>query len=93
MTTRAPIVFPDAEGHFGPYGGRFVPETLMEPLRELEAAYAEARRDPAFGEALAAALRDYVGRPTPLTSAARLSERLGCRVLLKREDLCHTGAH
>jgi tryptophan synthase beta chain len=84
---------PDAAGHFGPYGGRYVPETLMEPLRELTAAYEEARRDPAFGAALAAALRDYVGRPTPLTPAARLSERLGCRVLLKREDLCHTGAH
>jgi tryptophan synthase beta chain len=84
---------PDAAGHFGPYGGRFVPETLMEPLRELEAAYAEARRDPAFAAALAAALRDYVGRPTPLTFASRLSETFGCRVFLKREDLCHTGAH
>jgi tryptophan synthase beta chain len=84
---------PDAAGRFGPYGGRFVPETLMEPLRELEAAYLEARRDPAFRSELAARLRDYVGRPTPLGEAARLSERLGCRVLLKREDLCHTGAH
>jgi tryptophan synthase beta chain len=86
-------VQPDAEGHFGPYGGRFVPETLMEPLRELTAAYAEARRDPAFRSALDTALREYVGRPTPLTFAARLSEQLGCRVFLKREDLCHTGAH
>ena len=84
---------PDAQGHFGPYGGRFVPETLMEPLRELEAAYAEARRDPAFRAELARLLRDFVGRPTPLTFAGRLSERLGCRVWLKREDLCHTGAH
>ena len=84
---------PDAEGHFGPYGGRYVPETLMEPLRELEAAYAEARRDPGFRRDLDALLRDYVGRPTPLTLAARISERLGCRVYLKREDLCHTGAH
>ncbi len=84
---------PDAQGHFGPYGGRFVPETLMEPLRELEAAYAEARRDPAFREELARLLRDFVGRPTPLTFAGRLSDRLGCRVWLKREDLCHTGAH
>jgi tryptophan synthase beta chain len=92
MTGRT-AVQPDAEGHFGPYGGRFVPETLMEPLRELEAAYGEARRDPAFRAALAGALRDYVGRPTPLTFAARLSEELGCRVFLKREDLCHTGAH
>jgi tryptophan synthase beta chain len=84
---------PDEQGHFGPYGGRYVPETLMEPLRELEAAYAEARRDPAFREEFARLLRDYVGRPTPLTFAGRLSERLGCRVWLKREDLCHTGAH
>jgi tryptophan synthase beta chain len=84
---------PDSAGHFGPYGGRYVPETLMEPLRELEAAYAEARRDPAFRRELADRLRDYVGRPTPLTFASRLSERLGCRVYLKREDLCHTGAH
>ncbi len=86
-------VWPDASGHFGPYGGRFVPETLMEPLRELEAAYADARRDPAFRAELAALLRDYVGRPTPLGRAERLSEKLGCRVYLKREDLCHTGAH
>jgi tryptophan synthase beta chain len=83
----------DATGHFGPYGGRFVPETLMEPLRELEEAYAEARRDPAFQAELFAALRDYVGRPTPITRAARLSEALGLSVWLKREDLCHTGAH
>jgi tryptophan synthase beta chain len=85
--------WPDARGHFGPYGGRYVPETLMEPLRELEAVYAEARQDPAFGAAYRTLLRDYVGRPTPLGLAARLSERLGCRVYLKREDLCHTGAH
>jgi tryptophan synthase beta chain len=86
-------VWPDESGHFGPYGGRFVPETLMEPLRELESAYVEARRDPTFRQELAALLRDYVGRPTPLGLAPRLSERLGCRVYLKREDLCHTGAH
>jgi tryptophan synthase beta chain len=85
--------WPDARGHFGPYGGIFVPETLMEPLRELEAAYAEARRDPAFGQEVGGLLHDYVGRPTPLTFAGRLSERLGCRLYLKREDLCHTGAH
>jgi tryptophan synthase beta chain len=84
---------PDAQGHFGPYGGRYVPETLMEPLLELEAAYAEARRDASFRAELQALLRDYVGRPTPLGLAARLSERLACRVFLKREDLCHTGAH
>jgi tryptophan synthase beta chain len=84
---------PDAAGHFGAYGGSFVPETLMEPLRELCVAYAEASADPAFRRELAERLRDFVGRPTPLTLAPRLSERLGCRVLLKREDLCHTGAH
>jgi tryptophan synthase beta chain len=70
-----------------------VPETLMEPLRELEKAYAQARRDPSFRKELRDLLRDYVGRPTPVTLASRLSERLGCRVHLKREDLCHTGAH
>jgi tryptophan synthase beta chain len=85
--------WPDAGGHFGPYGGRYVPETLMEPLRELEAEYEAARCDPAFEAEYTRLLHDYVGRPTPLCHAARLSERLGCRVLLKREDLCHTGAH
>jgi tryptophan synthase beta chain len=84
---------PEGGGRFGPFGGRYVPETLMEPLRELEAAYAEARRDPAFRVSLTDALRDYVGRPTPLTLAGRLSARVGCRLYLKREDLCHTGAH
>ncbi len=84
---------PDAAGHFGPYGGRYVPETLMEPLRALEEAYAEARLDPAFGQELDRLLRDFVGRPTPLTLAERLSAATGCRVYLKREDLCHTGAH
>ena len=91
MTARA--VWPDENGRFGPYGGRFVPETLMEPLLELEAAYLEARRDPAFRRQLADLLRDYVGRPTPLTQAANLSRHLACRLWLKREDLCHTGAH
>jgi len=86
-------MMPDAAGHFGPYGGRFVPETLMEPLRELEEAYAAALADPSFGAELSAVLRDFVGRPTPITRAARLSERLGCEIFLKREDLCHTGAH
>jgi tryptophan synthase beta chain len=84
---------PDAAGHFGPYGGRYVPETLMEPLAELERAYAAARADAGFRAELQALLRDYVGRPTPLGLASRLSERLGCSVYLKREDLCHTGAH
>jgi tryptophan synthase beta chain len=81
------------EGRFGPYGGRYVPETLMAPLQELEAAWQEARRDPGFAAELERLLRDYVGRPTALTSAQRLSAALGCRVFLKREDLCHTGAH
>jgi tryptophan synthase beta chain len=85
--------WPDRAGHFGPYGGRYVPETLMEPLRELEAAWTEARQDAGFQEELERLLRDYVGRPTPLSLATRLSGRLGCRVWLKREDLCHTGAH
>jgi len=91
--TLADVPRPDAEGRFGPYGGRYVPETLMEPLRELEAAYAEARKDPAFREELRRLLADFVGRPTPLTHAERLSERLGLRLYLKREDLCHSGAH
>jgi tryptophan synthase beta chain len=86
--------WPDARGHFGPYGGRFVPETLMAPLLELEQAYREARRDPRFQARLAALLRDYAGRPTPLTFARRLTEHAGgARIYLKREDLCHTGAH
>jgi tryptophan synthase beta chain len=85
--------WPDAAGHYGPYGGRYVPETLMEPLRELQEAYASARSEPSFGQELDRLLRDFVGRPTPLTLAERLSAATGCRVYLKREDLCHTGAH
>jgi tryptophan synthase beta chain len=85
---------PDARGHFGPYGGRFVPETLMTPLIELERAYAAARRDRRFQARLAALLGSYAGRPTPLYFAARLTEHCGgARIYLKREDLCHTGAH
>jgi tryptophan synthase beta chain len=85
---------PDAGGHFGPYGGRFVPETLMEPLLQLEAAYRSARRDPAFLADLDDLLRNYSGRPTALTRARRLEGHLGGgRVYLKREDLNHTGAH
>jgi tryptophan synthase beta chain len=83
----------EVEGRFGPYGGRYVPETLIPALDELDAAWAEARRDAAFGEQLEALLRDFVGRPTPLYLAERLSERAGRRVYLKREDLAHTGAH
>ncbi|MFB3816527.1 MAG: tryptophan synthase subunit beta [Candidatus Methylomirabilales bacterium] len=85
---------PDEGGHFGPYGGRYVPETLMAPLEALAEAYDAARRDPAFQEEVAVTLRQYVGRPTPLYFARRLTERLGGpRIYLKREDLCHTGAH
>ncbi len=86
--------WPDARGRFGPYGGRYVPETLMAPLEELERAFATARDDPAFQHELSALLRDFAGRPTPLQYAARLTERLGGpRIYLKREDLLHTGAH
>jgi len=89
-----PAALPDAQGHFGRFGGRFVPETLMAPLVELERAYTRARRDPAFQARLAGLLRDYAGRPTPLYFATRLSEQAGgARIYLKREDLCHTGAH
>ncbi len=83
----------DASGHFGPYGGRFVPETLVLALDELTAEYARAQADPAFRDELAATLRDFAGRPTPLVEAKRFSEAAGCRVFLKREDLLHTGAH
>jgi tryptophan synthase beta chain len=81
------------EERFGPYGGRYVPETLVPALDQLAAAWDEAREDAAFQQELGALLRDYVGRPTPLWLAARLSERVGRRVYLKREDLAHTGAH
>jgi tryptophan synthase beta chain len=84
---------PDGTGHFGGFGGRFAPEALMSALDELEQAYASARADPAFQAEMDALLRDYAGRPTPLTEAARFGERAGCRVLLKREDLAHTGSH
>jgi len=84
---------PNRRGWFGDYGGRFVPETLMTPLAALESSYRAARRDPAFEAELATLLRDFVGRPTPLYRADRLSARVGARVYLKREDLAHTGAH
>ena len=91
MTTTS---LPDAGGHFGPYGGRYVPEVLMSPLEELEQAYAAARVDPAFDQELRALLHHYAGRPTPLYFASRLSESLkGAHIWLKREDLLHTGAH
>jgi tryptophan synthase beta chain len=81
------------ETRFGPYGGRYVPETLVAALDELTEAWAQAREDPAFRDELDALLRDFVGRPTPLYLAERLSERARRRVYLKREDLAHTGAH
>jgi tryptophan synthase beta chain len=84
---------PGIEHRFGPYGGQFVPETLMPALEELERAWVEARRDPAYLDELAGLLRDFAGRPTPLYRARRLSERLGRPVYLKREDLNHTGSH
>ncbi|MDT8419233.1 MAG: tryptophan synthase subunit beta [Desulfuromonadales bacterium] len=86
--------FPDERGHFGVYGGRYVAETLMPALLELEQAYAEARQDPAFQQEFAYYLKNYVGRPSPLYHARRLSEELGgAQIYLKREDLNHTGAH
>lgn len=85
---------PDATGHFGPYGGRFVPEVLMAPLEELEAAYREASADLAFQAELDNLMHHYAGRPTPLYHCKRLSETLGgAKIYLKREDLLHTGAH
>ena len=85
---------PDARGYYGAYGGRFVPETLVAPVEELERAYFEARADESFLATLGGLLRDYVGRPTPLYEARRLSASLGgARIFLKREDLAHTGAH
>src|SRR5215212_8626099 len=86
--------FPDEAGHFGPYGGKFVPETLMPALEELEEAYLKARGDKDFMAELAYLQRTFVGRPTPITYARRLSEHLGgAQIYLKREDLAHTGAH
>lgn len=85
---------PDSRGHFGNYGGRFVSETLMLPLQELEAAYLQCRNDESFRQQLQQDLRDYVGRPSSLYYAERLSEQVGgARIFLKREDLNHTGAH
>lgn len=85
---------PDAGGHFGPYGGRYVPEVLMSPLEELEITYAEARQDPKFQQELDDLYQNFAGRPTPLYHAKRLSEAVGgAKIYLKREDLLHTGAH
>lgn len=85
--------WPDERGRFGDYGGRFVAETLMPALDELEKAWKAAREDPSFQRELDELLHRYVGRPTPLSDARRLSDAWGATVLLKREDLCHTGAH
>ena len=85
---------PDASGHFGSFGGQFVPETLMTALAELAEAYHQARQDELFQRELAALLRDYAGRPTPLYFAENLSQRVGgARIYLKREDMAHTGSH
>ena len=86
-------VAPDATGHFGPYGGSFIPEILVPTFEALRSAWNEAKNDPAFWDEWRSVLNEYVGRPTPLTFAERLSEQTGLKVYLKREDLCHTGAH
>src|SRR3954470_11867567 len=89
-----PLKTPDRRGHFGAFGGRYVSETLMPALIELEKAYAAARRDPGFRREFQTHLREYAGRETPLYFAERLTEKLGgARIYFKREDLCHTGAH
>src|ERR1700676_3142676 len=93
MTTAAQT-WPDKRGRFGPYGGRYVPETLVAPLEELERAYELARKDPKFQIELDSLLKNFAGRPTPLQFASRLTEHLGGpRIYIKREDLLHTGAH
>src|SRR5213596_2114864 len=94
MSDLATEKLPDTRGHFGPYGGRFVPETLMHPLQQLEEEYFRAQQDPEFQRELQYYLREFCGRPTPLYFAERLTRELGGgRVYLKREDLLHTGAH
>jgi tryptophan synthase beta chain len=94
MSSVAAKSLPDAQGHFGPYGGRFVPETLIHPLQELEAEYRRAQKDPAFQREFHYYLREFCGRPTPLYFAERLTRELGgAKIYLKREDLLHTGAH
>ena len=94
MSAVAKSKMPDAQGHFGPYGGRFVPETLMHPLQELEQEYLRAQKDPKFKRELNYYLKEFCGRPTPLYFAERLTRELGgAKIYLKREDLLHTGAH
>src|SRR5438270_5077704 len=94
MSAIATSSVPDAQGHFGPYGGRYVPETLMHPLQELEEEYFRCQQDPEFQRELQYYLREFCGRPTPLYFAERLTRELGgAKIYLKREDLLHTGAH
>ena len=94
MSTKTTPNLPDSCGHFGPYGGRYVPETLMHPLQELEDEYARAQKDPAFQREFEYYLREFCGRPTPLYFAERMTRELGgAKIYLKREDLLHTGAH
>jgi tryptophan synthase beta chain len=94
MSVAAPMSLPDARGYFGRYGGRYVPETLMYPLQQLEEEYHRAQQDPAFQTELNYYLRQFCGRPTPLYFAERLTRHLGgAKIYLKREDLLHTGAH
>ena len=97
VTSQGPVFGtrdPDARGYYGAYGGRFVPETLVAPIEELAAAYFQVREDEGFRQELSQLLRDYVGRPTPLYEAKRLTASAGgARIVLKREDLAHTGAH
>jgi len=94
MSTVADLNMPDISGHFGPFGGRYVPETLMHPLQELEAEYFRSQHDPEFQTELSYYLREFCGRPTPLYFAERLTRELGgAKIYLKREDLLHTGAH
>ena len=94
MSAIAPEQVPDARGHFGPYGGRYVPETLMHPLKELEEEYFRAQKDPGFQREIDYYLKEFCGRPTPLYFAERLTKELGgAKIYLKREDLLHTGAH
>src|SRR5699024_1162711 len=84
---------PDARGHFGRFGGRFMPEALVAPLDELDQAWTDAKNDPEFVAELDAMMRDYANVPSPLYEAQRFSREAGARILLKREDLNHTGAH
>src|SRR6266436_4328726 len=94
MSSTATESVPDALGHFGPYGGRFVPETLMHPLQELEEEYFRSQTDPEFQREFDYYLKEFCGRPTPLYLAERLTKELnGAKIYLKREDLLHTGAH